>query len=438
MGERERRVGVQASAPGLASVALMATGIRTRHARSCKSRDGGRCNCTPTYQAQAYDARTGRQVWRTFPTLSAAKLWRQDAQVALRRGTMRPPTAKTIAEAAEILIAGAHDGTILDRGGKPYKPSTARGYEQLLRAYVVPALGGWKLSQIQRRDVQDFVDDLRTQGLSASTIANILDPLRVIFRRAIRRDEISIDPTDNLDLPAIRGRRDRIEPPERAHEYLAALPDSERAFWAVALFCGLRRGELRGLQWTNVDFEAGVIRVERSWDPVKGPVDVKTGAGRRAVPMAFVVRRELMAHKARTGRDGRDLVFGRTATEAFFASTIRARANKAWKQAGLEPITPHEARHCAISYFIAAGLDWKQISTWAGHGDVRQTWNRYGHLVPGGEDTARERLDAFLTPTQADPDCGAHCGARPQERRNPRKHGGSEVPLPGFEPGFPP
>ena len=86
-------------------------------------------HATPTYQAQAYDARTGRQVWRTFATRSAAKLWRQDAQVALRRGTMRPPTARTIGEAADVLIAGAHDGTILDRGGKPYKPSTARGYE---------------------------------------------------------------------------------------------------------------------------------------------------------------------------------------------------------------------------------------------------------------------------------------------------------------------
>ncbi|HTP21075.1 MAG TPA: hypothetical protein VMJ65_15840 [Solirubrobacteraceae bacterium] len=79
----------------------MATGIRTRHARACRWREGGRCNCTPSYQAQAYDARTGRQVWRTFPTLSAAKLWRQDAQVALRRGTMRPPTAMTITEAAD-------------------------------------------------------------------------------------------------------------------------------------------------------------------------------------------------------------------------------------------------------------------------------------------------------------------------------------------------
>ncbi len=72
--------------------------------------------------------------------------------------------------------------------------------------------------------------------------------------------------------------------------------------------------------------------------------------------MAFIVRRELMAHKQRTRRDGADLVSGRTKTEAFFASAIRARANKAWQEAGLEPITPHGARHCAISYFIAAGL----------------------------------------------------------------------------------
>jgi integrase len=268
----------------------------------------------------------------------------------------------------------------------------------MLRCYILPTLGPRKLSAVQRRDIQDFADDLRAQGLSPSTINNIVDPLRVIFRRAIRRDEIAIDPTNDLDLPAIRGRRDRIEPPEKAHELLAALPVSEKAFWATALFCGLRRGELRGLQWLHVDFENGVIRVERSWDPVKGPVDVKTGAGHRAVPMAFVVRRELQAHQQRTNRANEDLVFGRTPTEAFFASTIRARANKAWQQAGLEPITPHEARHCAISYFIAAGLDWKQISTWAGHGDVRQTWNRYGHLIPGGEEAAAARLDAYLEP----------------------------------------
>jgi integrase len=148
--------------------------------------------------------------------------------------------------------------------------------------------------------------------------------------------------------------------------------------------------------------------------------------------MAFVVHRELMTHKARTGRDGADLVFGRTATEVFYASTIRTRANKAWQAAGLEPLTPHEARHCAISYFIAAGLDWKQISTWAGHGDVRQTWNRYGHLVPGGERAAAERLDAFLSsPTVA------HTVAHdPQNEETPKNTGVLKYRYRDSNPGF--
>jgi integrase len=414
----------------------MATGIRVRHARNCALREGGSCACKPTYQAQAYDQRTGRQVWRTFPSMAAARNWRQDAQVALRRGTMRPSVATTIAEAADFLIRGAHDGTILDRAGKPYKPSTARGYEQMLRAYVIPEFGSWKLTDVHRRDVQEFADALRAQGLSPSTITNIIDPLRIIFRRAIRRDEIVVNPTANLELPKIRGRRDRIEPPEKAHELLAALPDDERAFWAVALFCGLRRGELRGLQWTNIDYEAGVVRVERSWDPVAGPIGVKSGAGERAVPMAFVVRRELRHHQERTGRSGEDLVFGRTATEAFFASTVQSRANKAWKAAGLEPITPHEARHFAISYFIAAGLDWKQISTWAGHGDVRQTWNRYGHLVPGGEAAARERLDAYLSPPAPRPTVAHPVAQEPENEKTLRFAGLSEYRYRDSNPGY--
>jgi integrase len=205
----------------------------------------------------------------------------------------------------------------------------------------------------------------------------------------------------------------------------------------LGLACGKRADEVVGLRpLRDVDFENGVIRVERSWDPVKGPVDVKTGAGRRAVPMAFVVRRELMTHKQRTQREGPDLVFGRTKTEAFFASTIRARANKAWKAAGLEPITPHEARHCAISYFIAAGLDWKQISTWAGHGDVRQTWNRYGHLVPGGEEQARERLDAYLNPPNAIPTVAHTVAHEPKNDETPENTGVLKYRYRDSNPGF--
>ena len=148
---------------------------------------------------------------------------------------MAAPGARTLRTAAAALIAGMQDGSVLDRSGTRYKPSTCRGYEQALRAHVLPALGDQQLTRIERRDVQRLVEQLRAKQLAPSTIANLLDPLRVIFRRAVQDDEIAVDPTRGLKLPAVRGRRDRIEPPQRAHQLLEALPDTERAFWATAL-----------------------------------------------------------------------------------------------------------------------------------------------------------------------------------------------------------
>jgi integrase len=162
------------------------------------------------------------------------------------------------------------------------------------------------------------------------------------------------------------------------------------------LFAGLRRGEARALRWRHVDFDAGVLRVEATWDDDEGRVEPKTDAGRRIVPIAGAVRRELAALKLRTGRGSHDLVFGRTATLPFIPSTIRRRARAAWLAAGLDLLTPHEARHCAASYLIAAGLNPKQLSVYIGHSDIRTTYNRYGHLMPRREAEAAAQLDAFL------------------------------------------
>lgn len=136
----------------------------------------------------------------------------------------------------------------------------------------------------------------------------------MIFRRAIRRDELAVDPTDNLELPAVRDKRDRIEAPAQAAKLIEAVAEDDRAFWTVALFCGLRRGELRAPRWHAIDFEENVIHVERGWDDEEGEIELKSEAGLSVVPMAGRVRKALAAPKLRSGRDGDDLVFGRTAT----------------------------------------------------------------------------------------------------------------------------
>jgi len=226
------------------------------------------------------------------------------------------------------------------------------------------------------------------------------------FRRALARGEVAVNPTTGLELPAVRGRRDRIVAPEQAAKLLDALPESERALWATAFYAGLRLGELRALRFEDVDLASGVLRVERSWDQEAGPVKPKSRAGRRTVPIPAALRELLVEHKLRTGRrDG--LIFGRSSAEPFSPSTASDRAGKAWEAANarakkehrnetLEPITLHEARHTFASLMIAAGVNAKALSSYLGHSSISITFDRYGHLMPGNEDEAAALLDAYL------------------------------------------
>ena len=107
----------------------MAAGIDTRHTRDCRTRHGGRCNCTPTYRARIH--RDGKRIIKTFPTMAAAKRWREDAAVALRERSYRHPgSGPTLQEAADEWLQGAWGGLIRNRSGNVYKPSALRGYER--------------------------------------------------------------------------------------------------------------------------------------------------------------------------------------------------------------------------------------------------------------------------------------------------------------------
>src|SRR4051812_21135075 len=95
-------------------------GIRVRHSRSCRSRDGGRCSCTPSYEAWVFLKRVNRKLRKTFPTLAAAKSWRADAVAAANRGKLRGPVQTTLREAAAAFIGGARRGEIPTRSGGRY------------------------------------------------------------------------------------------------------------------------------------------------------------------------------------------------------------------------------------------------------------------------------------------------------------------------------
>jgi integrase len=369
------------------------TGIEVRHARTCRSLHGEPCNCTPGFRAFVWSARDERRIQKTFPTEAAALLWREDARVDLRRGVLVAARPIALREFADAWLAGALDGSIRNRSGDRYKPSTLRGYEQALREYVLPEVGGAKLQELRRLDIQRLADDLAGLEISAATVRNALLPLRAICRRALSRGDIQVNPTVGIEIPAVRGRRTRFATPEEAQLLVDAAPAVDRVLWATAFYAGLRRGELQALRWVDVDLAGGVLRVERSWDVKAGVIDPKSIAGRRKVPIAAVLRDYLVQHKIEAADA---LVFGRADGTPFATSTISKRANDGWRQAQLRPITLHECRHTFASLMIAAGVNPKALQTFMGHSSITVTLDRYGHLFPGSEGEAAVLLDAYL------------------------------------------
>jgi integrase len=310
---------------------------------------------------------------------------------------MRAPTQITVGQAAEEWLAAAEAGIIRTRSGDPYKPSALRSYRQALRQRILPQVGSQRLSAITRNQIQDLVDRLVAKGLAPSTVRNSILPLRAIYRRAHHRDEIAINPTLKLSLPAVHGRRDQVADPTHAAALIDALSEDDQALWATAFYAGLRRGELQALTWSDIDLQAGLIHVNGSWDMRAGPISPKSRAGRRRIPLTSTLRRYLVAHQLRKGRPDQGYVFANSNGHPFDPTTTINRARKTWNDANLKPLTLHECRHTYAAFMIAAGINAKALSTYMGHSTITTTLDRYGHLLPGNETHAANLLETLLT-----------------------------------------
>ena len=367
----------------------MAVGIRQRHGRSCR---GGRCQCS--WEAFVYSKRDGKKIRKTFPTQQAARSWRQESSVAVRKMLMRAPTAVTVGQAADAWLQGAREGWIRNRSGDRYKPAAIRAYEMGWRMRVKPVLGPKRLSDVTRNDAQDLVDRLVAEGWSASTVVVTLASLRVIYKRALVRGEIAVNPVVGLQMPAVRGGRNRFATPSECAELLDALPARDRPVWATAMYAGLRRGELMALRIDDIDLERSVIHVRRGWDTLEGEITPKSGR-ERTVPVNRTLRGYLEPHLAALPWS-EGLVFGVNDRSTFNGTPLMKRAARYWEATELHRITLHECRHTFASMMIAAGVNAKALSTYMGHATISITLDRYGHLMPGNEDEAAELLEDYL------------------------------------------
>ncbi|MGE3234017.1 MAG: tyrosine-type recombinase/integrase [Thermoleophilia bacterium] len=362
---------------------------------------------------------TRRKTRRTFATQAEAKSWRASASTAIKRNELRAVKSPTLEAAADELLEGMRSGAIRARGGERFKPATIASYETSLREHITPALGRRRLGDVSRGDLVALVERMLGEGKSSSTIRNAINPLHLIYRRAMDRGIVTVSPAAKLPLPAPSQGRDRIATPKEQAALIAALPSAaDRALWTVAFGAGLRAGELQALAWEHVDMKRGLIEVRRSWDPKAGEfIAPKSKKSRRDVPMLAGVRAVLLAHQLATGRRT-GLVFGSDGETPFNHSSALARTRTAWK--AIPPLACdvdaaakgerelpssgrvglHEARHSFCSTLLDAGVSVANVSRYAGHSSPAFTLARYVHARADQAPDDAAKVDEFLAATQ--------------------------------------
>lgn len=213
--------------------------------------------------------------------------------------------------------------------------------------------------------------------------------------------------------------------PDKIRRLLAASREPYTLLYEVAVGTGLRRGELLGLKWGDLDLRKGLLYVRRSRGAVKDgdhnitrEAPVKTRHSRRVVDLSPVLIERLKAlrqeHFQRTkvialhATDEPDYVFCSRAGKLYHPNHMVQRAFKRHlKAAGLPEIRFHDLRHTHASLLVHAGVHPKAIQARMGHANIQTTLNTYGHLMPQAFAGVGERLDAPLYGTNKAPDVGA-------------------------------
>jgi integrase len=208
---------------------------------------------------------------------------------------------------------------------------------------------------------------------------------------------------------ATRAPETEVWTPEQLRTFLEQTGDHHLGpLIRVAAMTGLRRGELCGLRWTDVDLDAAALTVQQTIVTVENkPVvdDVKSAHSRRTIDLdpatVAVLRRHRVAQLewrmlAGPGWTDTGLVFTDAAGLAWHPDTITGTVQRLIDRSGLPRITLHGLRHVHVTHLLVAGVDPKTVSARAGHASVAFTLDRYGHVLKGRQAAAAAAVAAMV------------------------------------------
>jgi integrase len=327
------------------------------------------------------------------------------------------------------------------------KPKTLRTYSDIVRLHIKPALGDLKVNRLTPEVVETLLTDklgsaqcpyckesfkavrmpvhittkhpdAKPRGyraLGTRTVSHIRATLRGAIAKAVKNDEhgLNRNVAALAEPPRLIEKKMRFLTGDEARKYLgAAVGIRLESLFTVTVALGLRQGEILGLKWTDIDFESGMLSVQRSLQRVEGKlvfVDTKTNGSNRPLILPAVAVSTLRRHQCRqieerneAGDQWREsgLVFTSSIGTPLDARAVIRVHHAILKAAGIPRLRFHDLRHSAATLLLAQGVSPKYISEMLGHSRVAFTMQTYAHVIKEVQQQVADKMDAILNPVQ--------------------------------------
>jgi integrase len=366
-----------------------------------------------------YDPETGRrrQQW------VSVKGTKRDAEKRLAELLHEVDTGGFV-KPGKVTMAEYLRQWLQDYAASNVRPRTFQRYKGIIERHLIPALGHILLTQLKPSHVQACYTkslkgrlDGREGELTAKTVLQHHRVLSEALSHAIKWGLVARNVAQAVDPPRPVNREMRTLDREGVRAFLEVARSTEYyPLFHLAVYTGLRRGEILGLRWKDVNLDMASLSVVQTLQRLKGGLTVflgpKTAKGRRSVALSPAAVLVLRAHHERQGQlrailDGRlsedDLVFSHPDGSPLKPDTVSHAFSEIARKAPLRGLRLHDLRHTHATLMLQQGVHPKIVQERLGHANIAVTLDTYSHVLPGLQEAAALRFDEGLVLSRDEP-----------------------------------
>jgi integrase len=334
----------------------------------------------------------GRKRSKSDTNRSAAVSWLIDQQNQINRGIY--------VEDTDVRLGDFIERYMEDVGAATLRPASIVAYNNYINNHIIPELGNYKLTDLRPEHVQQFYANRLRNGLSKRGVEHIHAILHKVLKQAMRWGLVTRNVTELVDVPRPKRKPPTIWTAEQVRTFLNEVEGHRwYAIYVVAVFTGMRVGEILGLYISDVDIEKSVINIRHQLQYLPGQGLVisqpKSEKAKRPVLLPPTARQVLAEHLDQV-KDNQQLVFVVSTGNAVSPRNLTRHFKNTIREIGLPDIRFHDLRHFHASSLLAAGTHPKVVQERLGHSQISLTLDTYSSVIPSLQEEAVEQFESIL------------------------------------------